>query len=362
MQQPEEQSSLFQTFSEYRKIAGNEAKEFNDYLLTFFEVKAKPLFLKYFEDNESLGFLGRIANDLTSIHPELTDEMVIYQFTKMADGVEREYKDNDMRRWFYVSTFIIASEFLNQEGKLKKKFLKILVDDIQRPDINAVKAALYGNPENPTKVLEIQSQICATAALALIQVLTNRDEISGNAYYKDRIYGIMDEIGQVTPQTLAKGLDCDKLKTFFKTDFFLSRIEVLLLQKSFLTSVNALIPEPVFPDLDIILNKLIEQLILRAATAGTNEYNHDYKYYSEQFNTYLRMMIIGKETTAELEKFAKEYESNVQKWVYQNLKLTDDLKPVKDADRPSILNSIQTELNIMYEELEKLVKNSPSLS
>lgn len=83
----------YSTYKSYLQQPGNEGKNFNDYLLDYFQAKAVPYILRAL-NNDSLGLILRITNDLPSVHPELLTARIADQCITAVDfmDVEQQYK------------------------------------------------------------------------------------------------------------------------------------------------------------------------------------------------------------------------------------------------------------------------------
>ena len=165
-------SSLYITFPEYLKQPDNGNKNFNDYLLDYFREKAAPLILKALDGQ--FGLLSRIANDLSTIHPELSKSMVVDQFiaaVDFMDDTESQYRSDVLKRWCLASINIISRLFLDKEGKIKTKYLATLINNEKLTTIEEVSHYLYGEPEIPSRIKDIANQIVGSAMHAVVELV-----------------------------------------------------------------------------------------------------------------------------------------------------------------------------------------------
>jgi hypothetical protein len=286
MQASDFESNVYMTFEQFKASQGNENKNFNDYLLAFFKDKAVAYFDKFFQENDQyLGQICRITNDLATIHPQLSNEEIASQFRASVEALEHEpeFQEELIKRWFFSTTNFITNLFLNDEGKLRKKFQKLLIDKEKgRPDLEAVRRELYGHPEDPERILLIGDRIVASAALAASQIICTDEAVLNEQACVDIAMSPKMEATDIRLQSMLRELKYHTSQEILLEDYFLSRIEFHRQQIKFLNAVNDVLPESQRnPNLQRILDNLLNKVILASPTAGTHSY---LAVYGELFN------------------------------------------------------------------------------
>jgi hypothetical protein len=308
-----QESSLYVTYDAYKKIPGNEAKLFNQYLLDYFKEKAVPWITKYIEERSQIGCLSRLTNDLPTIHPELSNAKFC-DYYKMAinfmNDVEKQYRVDVFRRWVYASINIIAQLFIDKDGKIKDKFLQQMVG-ANYATLQEVKDALYGKPENQEIITATANVVIGSAAIGVSQILTEEHTLLSNQKYLERFGGIPDD--KVTMNTLSQALTFASLGNYLEEDYYLCRIRLFQRFNAVLIDLNSSFPEghkSVLAGDD--LNLMYDRLVLWSPIAGTMDYN---LFYNAYLNTYATIVDQLSEANPLYEPILKDIEKRFLKCI-----------------------------------------------
>lgn len=316
------------------KLVGNQNKNFNDYLIDYFKEKSVPIILKAI-GTAQLGLFSRITNDLSTIHPELSHAKIVDQFisaVNFMDDVDTQYRSDVLKRWFFASVNIIAQLFLDNEGRLKNKFLATLVGK-KFATIQDVARTLYGEPEDSSRVATISTQIIGSAAVAVTQLLASDQRIIELETYRDRAYGMPKD--GIRLQSFFNNLTFDVLKKFLVEDFYLCRLSLTKIFNTALINLCSTLPEQYqVTTLPNDLNGIYDRLIICSPIAGTQDYN-------DVFNYYLRMLA-GYED--ELKAKIPELEHEISQFFNHFYECFNDLRDVSDrGERLHILQDTLTQ-------------------
>ncbi len=340
------------TYKNYLKQSGNKNKNFNDYLLDYFKIKAVPCILRAL-NNDTLGILSRITNDLPDVHPELPISRIADQFITAVDFMndEQQYKAQTLERWFYASITLITFLFLDRDGLIKDKFLNLLIgQEVKNQPLTSlqdVKHALYGNPFNQDRASEIAKLVVGSASVAISQIICSDPAVQTIEKYRDRAMGVPED--DIRLAKIQQQCNFEKLRDYMFNDYYLCRIKLFEIQRDFLVAVNNLLPEKdQIKDLQKDLNILIDRLYIHAPVAGTQAYN-------DVFNFYLHMM----ETTEKELKLKKpEISSYIDQFMSLSVKCIGDSAHV--AQRKPILQALETNLLDLLNQMRASVALRPS--
>lgn len=267
----------YMTFTEYKEIEKNKNRNFDDYIDAYFREKAMPhIKCAFGQSIEQVGHFSRITNELPSIHQHYTHSDIVRLFlTAMEhlEEVEDNYKDDVVKRWVYALIKPTAFIFLQPDGKIKEKFLKIIAEELGI-SIQNVSDTLYGSPLNSDRVEAIANQIVGAASVAVSQIISSDPE----TLHHPRVIPSPDEEERIlTINCVCNNLSSlQQLMNFFKTDFFLSRSEQMKLQVEFLKDIDSLLPEHEKLESLEVLNSLLEKLAWDNSIADTAAYRYSY--------------------------------------------------------------------------------------
>lgn len=347
MQPPNE----YFTYKDYLQQSGNKDKNFNDYLLDYFQAKAVPLIVRAL-NNDTLGLISRITNDLPSIHPELQTARISDQFKTAVDFMndDQQYKAQTLERWFYASVTLITFLFLDRDGLIKDKFLNLLIGQQVKnqplTSLQDVKNALYKNPFNQERVTEIAKFVVGSASVAISQIICSDQTIQTVAKYRDRAMGIPED--DIRLAKIQQQCNFPKLQDYMFNDYYLCRLKLFEIQRDFLVAVNNGLPqEDQIKDLQKDLNILIDRLYIHAPVAGTQAYN-------DVFNFYLHMM---ETTEQDLKKKRPEISSFIDQFMSLSVQCIGNL--IRTTERKPVLQTLSENLNELHSQIQQRLRLRP---
>lgn len=313
----------------------------------------KTLIGAYFPKIETIDIYGTDYKDILFTNEEVFEIMKKLGETDVvaAKNLSGKLVPINFQRWFYASIDLVVELFLTSEGKICDEYLNTLVTGGEFENLQKVKAALYGSPEDSQKIADVATQVVASIGMAIVQIIVTHDSVkNGNFSYLERAYGM--PVDQIRLKTLLERLTYQGLQEYKLNDRYLSRIIWLKQQKAFLHQLEHLVKNAGGEDLSSLHEKLnsgLKKLLIATPLCHSSEYDTCYRFFYQKIEQFRKQLA---DNHPELADELNQYvflRDKCFRGIYGN-----------EKERPKVLHKFSKELSHLYDHIAKKIEfNNP---